>query len=104
MTVTVFKCSGGLEFKSNRLENIEEDNDASWLPAMCPPPETPTESMEFLARSWSLSAKELSNALCHVQVVKPSSCSPDGSARADNGSSLLPLQEPVRISNFIIPI
>ncbi|XP_055820555.1 VAN3-binding protein-like isoform X2 [Solanum dulcamara] len=61
---TVISC--GVKCKSNRLEGINEDSAASWLPVACPPPETPTESMEFLARSWSLSAKELSKALSHT--------------------------------------
>ncbi|XAR70861.1 hypothetical protein NMG60_11027894 [Bertholletia excelsa] len=53
----------------NRLENIEEEGQVSWLPSACPPPETPTESMEFLARSWSLSAMELSKALSHTCIA-----------------------------------
>lgn len=59
--------SCGVKCKSNRLEGITEDGAANWLPVACPPPETPTESMEFLARSWSLSAKELSKALSHTK-------------------------------------
>ncbi|PHU09344.1 hypothetical protein BC332_21204 [Capsicum chinense] len=62
---TVSSC--GVNCKSNRLEGINEDGAANWLPGACPPPETPTESMEFLARSWSLSAKELSKALSHTK-------------------------------------
>lgn len=51
----------------NKLQNIkEEDVPATWT---CPPPETPTKSMEFLARSWSLSAMELSKALSHTDYA-----------------------------------
>uniref|UniRef100_A0A0D9UYR0 K Homology domain-containing protein n=1 Tax=Leersia perrieri TaxID=77586 RepID=A0A0D9UYR0_9ORYZ len=53
--------------KQQRLEGIEEEDGSAaekWPPpTTVRPPETPTETMEFLARSWSLSAAEISKAL-----------------------------------------
>ncbi|XP_011026634.1 PREDICTED: uncharacterized protein LOC105127167 isoform X3 [Populus euphratica] len=74
-----------------KLENIDENGPASWLPVSCAAPETPTESMEFLARSWSVSAMELSKALSNTHVaidnVEKASCFCSAEAEAQDASS-----------------
>ncbi|KZV51142.1 hypothetical protein F511_06206, partial [Dorcoceras hygrometricum] len=86
-----------------KLENIDEDSAADWLPVTCPLPETPTESMEFLARSWSLSAVELSKVLCDMHDAKkladkPPMCPHSVTPQAGHGSSLLSQNQPLLAS------
>ncbi|KAE8700412.1 Detected protein of unknown function [Hibiscus syriacus] len=68
-------CSVRSSSMKREKENIDENDPPLWLQLSCPLPETPTESMEYLARSWSLSAMETSKALSQTRISAPNATS-----------------------------
>jgi len=60
----VMMCHTGRDNSWKKLENIDEEGPSTVAREVrtALPPETPTEMMEFLGRSWSISAVELTRA------------------------------------------
>ncbi|XP_059657584.1 VAN3-binding protein-like [Cornus florida] len=75
----------------NWLENVEENEEMKVTLPSIPQPQTPKEPMEFLSRSWSLSATEISKALAHKQK----------SFNLDDNSNVIPFPEIKAAPQFV---